>query len=33
MEEIAISKFKASCPAVIEKTRKSSKPPLVTRFG
>jgi antitoxin (DNA-binding transcriptional repressor) of toxin-antitoxin stability system len=33
MEEIAISKFKATCLAVIEKVRKSGKPVLVTRFG
>lgn len=33
MEEIAISKFKATCLAVIEKVRKSGKPILVTRFG
>jgi len=33
MEEIAISKFKATCLAVIEKVRKSGRPILVTRFG
>lgn len=33
MEEIAISKFKATCLAVLEKVRKSGKPILVTRFG
>lgn len=33
MEEIAISKFKATCLAVIEQVRKSGKPVLVTRFG
>jgi len=33
MEEIAISKFKATCLAVIERVRKSGKPILVTRFG
>ena len=33
MEEIAISKFKATCFAVIEKVRKSGKPILVTRSG
>ena len=33
MEEIAISKFKATCLAVLERVRKSGKPILVTRFG
>jgi len=33
MEEIAISKFKATCLAVLEKVRKTGKPVLVTRFG
>ncbi len=33
MEEIAISKFKATCLAVLEKVRTSGKPVLVTRFG
>jgi prevent-host-death family protein len=33
MEEIAISKFKAACLAVLEKVRKTGKPVLVTRFG
>jgi antitoxin (DNA-binding transcriptional repressor) of toxin-antitoxin stability system len=33
MEEIAISKFKATCLAVLEKVRRSGKPILVTRFG
>ena len=33
MEEIAISKFKATCLAVLEKVRKTRKPILVTRFG
>ena len=33
MEEIAISKFKATCLAVLEKVRKTGKPILVTRFG
>ena len=33
MEEIAISKFKATCLGVLEKVRKSGKPILVTRFG
>jgi antitoxin (DNA-binding transcriptional repressor) of toxin-antitoxin stability system len=32
MEEIAISKFKATCLAVLEKVRRSGKPILVTRF-
>ena len=33
MEEIAISKFKATCLAVLEKVRKTGKPVLATRFG
>jgi len=33
MEEIAISKFKATCLAVIESVRKTGKTVLVTRFG
>ena len=33
MNEIAISKFKATCLAVLEEVRKSGKPILVTRFG
>jgi prevent-host-death family protein len=33
MEEIAISKFKATCLAVLERVRKTRRPVLVTRFG
>jgi antitoxin (DNA-binding transcriptional repressor) of toxin-antitoxin stability system len=33
MEEIAISKFKATCLAVLEDVRKTGKTVLVTRFG
>ena len=33
MEEMAISKFKATCLAVLERVRKTGKPVLVTRFG
>ncbi len=33
VEEIAISKFKATCLAVLERVRKTGKPILVTRFG
>ena len=33
MEEIAISKFKATCLAVLERVRKTRKPIRVTRFG
>jgi prevent-host-death family protein len=33
MEEIAISTFKATCLAVLERVRKTGKPILVTRFG
>jgi len=30
---MAISKFKATCLAVLERVRKTKKPILVTRFG
>jgi prevent-host-death family protein len=33
MEEIAISKFKATCLAILERVRKTRKPIRVTRFG
>lgn len=33
MEQIAISKFKATCLAVLEKVRNTGQPVLVTRFG
>jgi prevent-host-death family protein len=33
MEEIAISKFKATCLAVLERVRQTGKPILITRFG
>ena len=33
MEDIAISKFKATCLAVLEKVRRTRQPILVTRFG
>ncbi len=33
MDQIAISKFKATCLAVLEQVRMSGKPILVTRFG
>ncbi|MGB2670103.1 MAG: type II toxin-antitoxin system Phd/YefM family antitoxin [Candidatus Acidiferrum sp.] len=33
MQEISISKFKATCLAVLEDVRKTGKPILVTRFG
>ncbi len=33
METIAISKFKATCLAVLERVRKTGTPILVTRFG
>ena len=32
-EEIAISKFKATCLAVVENVRRTKKPMLITRFG
>ena len=33
MEEIAISKFKATCLAILERVRKTRRPILVTKFG
>jgi prevent-host-death family protein len=33
VEEIAISRFKATCLAVLERVRRTGKPVLVTRFG
>ncbi len=33
MDEIAISKFKATCLAVLERVRRTRRPILVTRFG
>jgi len=33
VEEIAISKFKATCLAVLERVRKTRRPIRVTRFG
>lgn len=33
METIAISKFKATCLAVLERVRTTGEPVLVTRFG
>ncbi|MGO8786056.1 MAG: type II toxin-antitoxin system Phd/YefM family antitoxin [Terriglobia bacterium] len=33
MREIAISKFKATCLAVLERVRKTRNPVRVTRFG
>ncbi len=33
MEEIAISKFKATCLAVLERVRRTGQPILVTRRG
>jgi prevent-host-death family protein len=33
MDEIAISKFKATCLAVIERVRKTRRPIRVTKFG
>ena len=33
MEQIAISKFKATCLGVLEEVRKTRRPILVTRFG
>ena len=33
MEQIAVSKFKATCLSVLDRVRKTRKPILVTRFG
>ncbi|HKS83267.1 MAG TPA: type II toxin-antitoxin system Phd/YefM family antitoxin [Candidatus Acidoferrales bacterium] len=33
MDEISISKFKATCLGVLERVRKTRKPIRVTRFG
>jgi len=33
MEQLAISKFKATCLSVLERVRKTGKPVMVTRFG
>lgn len=33
MEEMAISKFKATCLAVLERVGKTKRPILITRFG
>lgn len=33
LEEMAISKFKATCLAVLERVRRTKKPIRVTRFG
>jgi prevent-host-death family protein len=33
VESIAISKFKATCLAVLERVRRSGKPVRITRFG
>jgi antitoxin (DNA-binding transcriptional repressor) of toxin-antitoxin stability system len=33
MKEIAVSKFKATCLAVLEQVRKTGTPVRVTRFG
>ena len=33
MESMAISEFKATCLAVLERVRRTQKPVLITRFG
>jgi prevent-host-death family protein len=33
MDEIAISKFKATCLAVLAKVKETGQPVLITRFG
>lgn len=33
MEQIEISKFKATCPAILDRVARTRKPVLVTRHG
>jgi len=33
METMAVSKFKATCLAVLERVRRTKRPVLITRFG
>lgn len=33
METVAISKFKATCLAVLQRVKRSGRPVLITRFG
>ena len=33
MEQIAVSKFKATCLSVLQRVQKTRKPVLITRFG
>jgi prevent-host-death family protein len=33
MESIPISKFKATCPAVVQRVKRTGRPVLITRFG
>ena len=33
MEQIPMSKFKATCPAILRRVSKTRKPVVVTRFG
>jgi antitoxin (DNA-binding transcriptional repressor) of toxin-antitoxin stability system len=33
MEEIAVSKFKATCLAVLQRVKRTGRPVLITRFG
>jgi len=33
MESMAISEFRATCVAVLERVRRTKKPVLITRFG
>ena len=33
MEQMAISKFKATCLAVLERVKRTGRPVLITRFG
>lgn len=33
MEQIAVSKFKATCLAVLQRVKRTGRPVLITRFG
>jgi len=33
MEQIAVSKFKATCLSVLQRVQKTRKPVVITRFG
>ena len=33
VEQLSISKFKATCPAVLDRVNRTGQPVLITRFG